>query len=143
MSTVSSKNTKTEILQAYEEMQNQINSLKRESRKDSQIVEKKREVVNEAVQFAPDNILKNISELKFRINKFTSELTEEITTEFEKLTKLQQAIEIEKENLKRCHEININADSLEVLLLAQKRKREEFEKEMQDIRAQFETEMSH
>jgi hypothetical protein len=142
MTAVSSKNTKGEILQAYEEMQNEINTLRRESRKESQTAEKKKEVVIEASQFSPESIIKNISELKFRINKFSTELTDSITLEFEKLTKLRQAIDIEKENIRDLHEISVTADSLEVLLLAQKRKREEFEKEMQAMRIQFEEDMA-
>jgi hypothetical protein len=45
---------------------------------------------------------------------------------------LQQAIEFEKKNLEELYQLSANTDSLAVILLAQKEKKEAFEKEMQE-----------
>ena len=59
-----------------------------------------------------------------------------------RLITIQQAIEIAEENVKERHEINVEADTLEALLLSQQQRKEEFEQEMEDREEDFEQEMN-
>lgn len=60
----------------------------------------------------------------------------------EKLETVQSAIRIESERLKDLYDIQENAKTLEVLILAQKQKKELFEVEMQEKKQALDSEMS-
>lgn len=55
---------------------------------------------------------------------------------------MQKAIAIEQARIKDTHEIMANANSLEALLLAQKKKKEEFEQWIEVEKEKFRTEMA-
>jgi hypothetical protein len=69
-------------------------------------------------------------------------MEEQLIVEFKRLNGVRQAIDIEQKNLRDIHEIRVNADGLAALLLAQKEKKEAFEREMEQKRAEFEAEMA-
>lgn len=144
MSTVSKptiKNTKSEILSAYEELLQEV--AKNKSQKTE---EKKNQMKSDIVQRASSqdskDIIHNVSELKIQVGENLENLTKTLLHERAKLSELQEAIIIEQNRLKEAHEITINANSLEALLLAQKKKREEFEQWIELEKEKFKSEMS-
>lgn len=135
------KNTKSEILSAYEELLQEV--AKNKSQKTE---EKKNQMKSDIVQRASSqdskDIIHNVSELKIQVGENLENLTKTLLHERAKLSELQEAIIIEQNRLKEAHEITINANSLEALLLAQKKKREEFEQWIELEKEKFKSEMS-
>lgn len=135
------KNTKSEILSAYEELLQEVSR-----NKSQKTEEKKNQMKSDVVQRASSQdskgIIHNVSDLKIQISEDLENLTKTLLHERAKLSELQEAIIIEQNRLKEAHEITINANSLEALLLAQKKKKEEFEQWIELEKEKFKSEMS-
>ena len=135
---VNEKSTKTEILKAYEELMQTVTQQKKEEPRKLQEEVKKQEIVKSAGSMSQESIVKGFASLKLELASTLEKLEEKLMSEFKHLEELQQAVEIEKENLQNLYQITANADSLAALLLAQKVKREDFEDELAAKRATFE-----
>jgi len=138
---ISSKSTKSEILQAYNEILGKIQQEKTPDRMLERKSVEEKKIVKEATQNSIERIVKDIAEIKLEVGKALDSLEGRLITEFKKLSELQKAIEIEKKELEEIHEIKVNADSLAALLQAHKEKKSQFEKETEEKRLAFETEM--
>jgi hypothetical protein len=138
---VNEKNTKSEILKAYEELMiNVVQQKKEEPRKQQEEV-KKQEVVKVVSSLSHESIVKGFATLKIDLASTLEKLEEKLMTEFKHFEELQQAVTIEKENLENLYQITANADSLAALLMAQKVKREEFEATLSAKRLAFEQQL--
>lgn len=135
--TVSEKSKKNDILEAYHQLLKENKDLQKVSRKTVVEQEEKRQIVTKSEQNTPDRIIKDIADLKLLVTKHLEEIGGHIIEERHKLKEIQQAISIEKESLKRKHEMSEQADMLETLLLAQERKRQDFEKERVQFKNEF------
>ncbi len=134
---VTSKNTKNQILEAYEELLQQ-QAQREEEPKKVQEQQKKTELVNKAKELSHQSIVKGINELKISAASSLDSLGEQFAAEYGKFEELQKAIEAEKDNLKDLYELTVNTDSLSTMLLLQKQQKEDFEQEMQESKAQWE-----
>ena len=139
---VSAKNTKNEILQAYDELLTKIKEEKPFDRKEEKKKEEEKKIIKGASQNSVEKIVKGLAEIKLEIGTALDTLEERLIKEFKKLTELQQAIEIEQKELEEIHEIKVNADSLAALLRAQKEKRSQFDAEMEEKKEAFESDMA-
>lgn len=139
---VTSKNTKSEIIEAYEKLLKEIKQTRKVSPKEESEIRKQQEIVQKSTKNTPDDIIKNITDLKLKITKLFDEIGDKITDECKRLYEIQQAIDIESKNLQEKYAINTNADTLDALLFAQKQKSEEFERDMQQKRQIFDEEIS-
>ena len=124
------KNTKNEILEAYEELLKKMNDKKTDEPKKIQEMQKQEAVVKKAEGLSNETIIKGLAGLKVEITSSLDKLGEKFVEEFKKFEELQQAIQTEKKNLEDLYQLSANTDSLSVMLLAQKEKREQFEQEM-------------
>lgn len=138
---LSTKNTKNEILAAYDELLQKIQESKTEEPKKLQEKQKQETIVKHAEGLTYENIVKNLSNLKIELSASLDKLGEQLVTEFKKFEELQQAIQLEKQSLDELYQLSANADSLSVMLLAQKEKKAQFEEEIAAKRAKFEEEM--
>jgi len=137
---ISGKSSKSEILQAYHEV---LERLRKEKVPDRQAERKQAEekrLVSDASQHTVEGIVKGLAQIKLEIGGALDNLEERLIAEFKKLSDLQQAIEIERKNLEEIHDITVNAGSLAALLQAQKEKKAQFEKEMDEKRGAFDAE---
>lgn len=139
---ISSKNTKNEILEAYQEALKQLKDAKRSTKQEEKAIEEKKEIVLTASNQTTDTIFKNISELKFSLVNALEDIEEKLLTSRKTLTTLQQAIDIQTKELAELHEIKVNADTLAALLSAQKEKSLFFEKDIIERQQQFDQDMS-
>jgi hypothetical protein len=139
---ISPKSTKNEILQAYNELLTKIKEGKSLDRQAERKKEEEKRIIRDASQNSVEKIVKGLTEIKLDVGKSLDNLEEKLITEFKRLTELQQAIEIEKKELGEIHEIKVNADSLAALLQAQKEKRSQSEKEIEEKQTVFESEMA-
>lgn len=139
---VSGKNTKNEILEAYEQLLKEVQANKSGDTKKQAEQEQKQKTVEKAASHSNEDIVKNIANLKVMLNGSLDKLEDNLLKEFRKFTEVKEAIESEEQRLKDVYEIHVNIDSLEALLLAQKEKKVQFETEMNEKRQTFETEMA-
>lgn len=140
-SEISLKNTKEQILAAYQNAMSQV-----EAKPFDLVLEKQKEsaltIVNKATQSNPDNIVSELSMLKGNLMKKVDSLSECMMSESKKLEELRQAINIEKSHLNELYEINETAKTLAALILAQQQQKENFVHEMQEEKSSFEREMT-
>lgn len=140
-SSPSLKNTKEQILAAYNEV---LERLSEKQQPETPREQKKREedtgLVSRAASHTPENILSDLNGLKTTLIKQLDGLSEKLLDEFAKLADLRQAVAVEQKHLSELYRINETADSLSVLLQAQEEQREKFDLEMQAKRQSFEQE---
>jgi hypothetical protein len=138
---ISMKNTKSEILSAYEETLKKLKEKKTEEPKKEQERQKQETLVKQAGAMSHEKINKDISGLKTEIASMLDKLNESFVAEFRKFEELQQAIQIEKKNLEDLYQLSATTDSLAAMLTAQKEKREQFEQEMAAKKAEIDAAM--
>jgi hypothetical protein len=150
---VSTKNTKNQILDAYNQLLKKMQAQKADEPKKAQAEKQKQEVVAQAKSTSNEDIVTSITNLKVSVAAQLDSLAGKFVAEQQKFEELQKAIEIEKKNLEDLYQLSANTDSLAAMLLAQSEQREKFEQEMaqrkQELsdkinseKEQFETEMA-
>jgi hypothetical protein len=145
---ISMKNTKSEILKAYEEALKLVRSKETEKPQEKAVKESKKKLVESAAGFSSENIVKSISDLKINLNGTLDKVEDALLNEFKKFSDLREAIQIENTQLQEMYQIKTEADSLAVILLAQTETKEKLASEERDLaekveqqRRQFEQEM--
>lgn len=136
---VSISQTKKEILDAYHELLQKIES-KSEEPKVVQKREMAEKTVKEVSGLSVDSINKNIAGLKINTSGTLDKLEEQMTGVFKEFEKLHESVKIERENLEELYQISANAHSLSALIAAQKEKQEVFEKEIEEKKLQWKAE---
>ena len=139
---VSTKNTKTEILEAYETLLKEVQKAKANVPKQIQEEKQKQETVKKVTDITQNSIITDIGTLKSGLTKSLDDMLSGLTGEFQKLEDIRSAIKVEKQALEDLYELSANTDSLAAMLLAQKEKKEAFEKEMKDTKDTFTLEMN-
>jgi hypothetical protein len=137
---VSEKNTKAEILKAYEALLKNVQHAKSDIPKNVQEENLKKETLGKVEITNGDNIVKNIGELKTKLNVSLDNMLQKLTDEYNKLVDIRAAIAIEKKTLEDLYSLSANVDSLATILLVHREKKENFEKEIKEQREQWEQE---
>jgi hypothetical protein len=128
---VSIKSTKNQIMDGYNELLRKLQSQKTEEPKKVQEQQQKIGLTDKAKSLSNQGIVEGIANLKVSVSAELDKLGDKFAAEYKKFEELQQAITIEKQNLEDLYQLSANTDSLAVMLLAQKEKREQFEQEME------------
>jgi len=139
---VSDKSTKTEILEAYNEL---LTKMKEQKAMDAKAVKKEaeeKELVRTASLSSIEDIVKRLASLKLDIVKSMDGLEKMLIEEFRKLSDLKMATEIENRTLEELYQIKAEAESLTALIAAQKEKKAAFEEELARKKAEFEEEIT-
>lgn len=134
---ISTKNTKNEILAAYDELLKKVQEKKTDEPKKVQEQQRQETVVKNAATLSNEGIVKEVSGLKISLSSALDKLNENYINEFRKFEELQVAIRIEKQQLEDLYQLSANTDSLSAMLLAQKEKKEQFEQEMATRKAEL------
>ncbi len=140
--TISEKNTKTEIIEAYNEV---LAKLKEQKTLNQQAVKKEagiKESLNEASASTIGDIVNHLAGLKVQIVKTIDDLEEKMIAEYRRFSGLQQAAVAQTKMLDELYGIQAEADSLTALVLAQKEKKAAFEAQMEQTKASFDEDMS-
>jgi colicin import membrane protein len=129
---ISVSNTKQEMLDAYNELQQQLQEKREAELKPEEKIEEKKamKLVETGDSLSIDGVMKEIGNLKLEMGKVFTGLADQLQQEVSKYNAVKQAIAIKEEELKEIFEIQKTASSLNALLEAQRRKRDEFEEEM-------------
>lgn len=139
---VSTKNTKTEILEAYDKLLKEVQQAKTNVPKQVQEEKQKQETVKKVTDITQNSIITDIGTLKSSFTKSLDDMLSSLTGEFQKLEDIRSAIKVEKQALEDLYELSANTDSLAAMLLAQKEKKEAFEKEIKETKEVFTMEMN-
>ena len=130
-------NTKAEILEAYNDLLKKKESESNKNPKEQKAQEQKEEIVKSATSLSAESIVKGLTDIKLNISASLDKVENSLLQEFNKLEKLQEAIRYESAYLEDLYGIKANADSLAVLIAANKEKRQFFDKEMEDKKSIF------
>ncbi len=133
--------TKSEILNAYNDLVKKIQESKQENPKAEQEKKVKETTVENAAKLTDEEIIGAISALKLSLNSKLDKIEDDLTSERQKLARIREAIAVEDQRLKDLYQINAGADSLAAILAAQKEKKEEFELEMASRKSELEEEI--
>ncbi|MCA1758765.1 MAG: hypothetical protein LC658_03260, partial [Bacteroidales bacterium] len=87
------KNTKNEILAAYEELQKRMSDKKTDEPKKVQELQRQETVVKKAEGLSNETIIKGLAGLKVEITSSLDKLGEKFVEEYRKFEDLQQAIQ--------------------------------------------------
>jgi hypothetical protein len=139
---LSEKNTKAEILKAYDKLLKDVQIAKTEVPKKMQEEKQKTETLNKVANLSNEGIVKSIVTLKSGLNSSLEEIQQSLMNEFKKLEEIRAAIALEKQSLEDLYSLSANTDSLAAMLLAQKEKKENFEKAMTEKTEAFAQEMT-
>jgi len=139
---VSEKSTKAEILKAYETLLKGVQSAKADVPKQVQEEKQRKETLDKVAKFSGEGIVKSITTLKADLSISLDEILRSLSDEFKKLEEIRAAIVLEKQSLEDLYSLAANTDSLAAMLLAQKEKKENFEKEMKQKEETFANEMA-
>lgn len=139
---LSTKNTKAEILEAYESLLQKVQTAKSDDPKKMMEENKKKETLEKVSGLGDDKIEKEIVSLKGEMNRSLDNILKNMTDEFRKLEEIRAAINIEKKSLEDLYALSANTDSLAAMLLAQKEKKESFENEMKEKEEAFRNEIA-
>ena len=134
---VTIKNTKTEILSAYESLLDKARDLYRKNQKQERELQEQKKLVVSAEQCSPSTIEQNLSGLREQLDEKIAQITAQIRGAFEQLKQVQNAIEIEKNNLDEMYGITKTAHTLDALMLTHQHEKDIFEKEMSEQRAEW------
>jgi len=80
--------------------------------------------------------------MKIELSSFLDKPGDKFVYEFKKFEELQQAIQIEKKTLEDLYQLSATTDSLSVMLLAQREKKQQYEEEMASLKSKFEEDMA-
>jgi hypothetical protein len=139
---LSEKNTKAEILKAYDALLKNVQNAKNDIPKQAQEEKQRKETLEKVSGITHDGIVKNITDLKSSLSNSLDGIQQNLTGEFKKLEEIHAAIALEKKTLEDLYSLSANTDSLAAMLLAQKEKKETFEKTMQEKEETFANEMA-
>ncbi|CAN5145290.1 hypothetical protein BH20BAC1_BH20BAC1_03430 [soil metagenome] len=131
-------NTKKEILAAYNELLKKKEAESSRHPKEEKAEKQKEETVKVARSLSAEGIVKGLADMKLNISVSIDKIEDSLLHEFQKLEKLQEAISYESAYLEELYGIKANADSLAVLLTANKEKKQAFETEMEQRKTIFE-----
>lgn len=130
-------NTKKEILTAYNELLKKKEAENSKHPKEEKAEKQKEETVKVAKSLSAEGIVKGLADMKLNISVSIDKIEDTLLQEFQKLDKLQEAVKYESDYLEELYGIKANANSLAVLLTANKEKKQAFETEMEQRKTSF------
>ncbi len=130
--TITMKNTKKEMLEAYNEVLQQLKEKRAvELKPERAIVEKKiEEAVEVTDSLSTEGIVQEVSTLKLEIGRLLGQLSDRLEEEVGKYRQVRQAVEAKQKELQEIYEIEKSALSLASLIEAQHQKRQQTEAEL-------------
>lgn len=129
---IAMKNTKKEILEAYNEVLQQLKEKRAvELKPEEEIEEKKiKEAVEVTDSLSTEGIVQEVSTLKLETGRLLSQLSDRLEEEVSKYRQVKQAVEAKQKELHEIYEIEKSALSLAALTEAQHQKRQQTEVEL-------------
>lgn len=139
---VSDKNTKKDILSAYQQVVLQLREKRKpEVKPEEKVIEKKmKNTVKTADELSLEGLNRSVNQVKTEFNSTLNGIMEKLEAELIRYQDVKQAVDIQEKELKEIYEIQKNASTLADLLELQENQKAGFENEMQQRRAQWQAE---
>ncbi len=138
MPRVTARTTRAELLKAYNAALEKIEQLSSEEAPR----ESEQRVLEKALTYTDENVIKTIADLQVSISKALKDLTEKMIAESSRLGDLRAAVNLESARLQQLHEVEYNINTLTALIEAQAERKAAFEREMAEQRESFAAEMT-
>ena len=129
-SQISLKNTKEQILAAYNEALELVRQKSQETPAQIQVKQEKQKQVEEVKSTGYEQIINQLSELKLSCTKSIDEFIQTIGREFERFNKLETAINLEQQHLESLYAIKEESDTLSAIMLANQKEKDDFKSKM-------------
>lgn len=141
---LSTTNTKQEMLEAYNTLLMEFDNAQNSGQKPDDIIAAKetKKTIDIADKLSAENIIQDITELKLKFGKTTSELAEKLEEEITKYHSVKKAVAAKEKELFEIYEIQKAASSLSALIEANNAKKSEFENEIKTEKDDFQSEMA-
>ncbi|AKG23247.1 hypothetical protein [Calothrix sp. 336/3] len=141
------KNTKAEILQAYEELAKEKAALKSQLDKAAETItqtsSKEKENIRENIKVEPvinmnqrtsvqqkmNATIDSLMKIQLGFGSAASELSEQLTNQASKLSEIRQSVEQEIQELKQLHNLEISEDTLDSLIASYENNSKTFQEE--------------
>jgi hypothetical protein len=149
--TISSKNTKAQILEAFEELyaeHQQVQIQRDQLLQDKEALEERLSelgvapAVGEGKAYTIDIILAGLTTLRAGFGSAISELSAKLTAKVTRLEELRRQVEAETHQLEELHDLTIAEHTLDDLIQAYEEQSRAFQEEAKQKRAAFEKEMA-
>jgi len=134
-------NTKQQILDAYNEALEQIDNEESQYPKNKKTLQDNQAIVQNATNNSSQKIIEGLAKLKINTNDSINQLGDQLTTEFNRLTEIHQAIALEQKHIEDLYGVKETANTLSALIYAQDKKKKEFELEIEESKILFEKEL--
>ncbi len=117
MNTVSLKDSKQQLMQAFDQIiaEKQKLDSKIATKQEEAQKEKDKEILAAASAYTVDGIVKGLADLQLEFGTIVNELSEKLAKENSKLDELNRGIEVETQYLQELQKIRVVADALDVL----------------------------
>jgi hypothetical protein len=140
---LSDKNTKQEMLDAYQAVVRQLEEQRATELNPQKRIEQKQsaEAIKVAEALSPDGVDREIGQLKADIGKSLAEISDRLAAEVLKFKSIQKAIESKERDLQELYGIERSAASLAALIESQNQKRRDFEIELETQKEQLNAEI--
>lgn len=122
---VSTKNTKQEILSAYEQLTKELE--KSDQQSDLLTLDTKKESSKESVAQKPEQIISRLGELRVAINKNLGEIVDNLVEESERLQVMKEEENLIRKEIEVMHQIKVHASTLQNLLQLKEKEEKELE----------------
>ncbi|MBX9597592.1 MAG: hypothetical protein K2X04_03335 [Burkholderiales bacterium] len=131
-SQISLKNTKEQILAAYNEALELVKKKSQETPAQLQTKQEKQKQVDEVKSTGYEQIVNQLGELKASCTNSIDEFMQTIGREFERFNKLEAAINLEQQHLDSLYSIKTESDTLSAIMLAHQKEKDDFKSKMLD-----------
>ncbi|TFI52356.1 hypothetical protein BLD44_020600 [Mastigocladus laminosus UU774] len=143
MSIVAAKDSKQQLLQAFQQIlaENKKLESKIATKQESAEKAKNKQILEVASTYTVDSIVKGLADLQLEFGGIVNTLSEKLAKENSKLDELNRAIEIETQNLKELQQIRVVADILDILTQEHQEKLKTLEQDTNSKREYLEKEI--
>ena len=129
---ISMKNTKTEMINAYNEVLELLKEKRAAELKPDRVIEEKKiqEVVEVADSLSTEGVAQEVSTLRLEIGRLLGDLSDRLEGQVAKYRQVKQAVEVRENELEEIYGIEKSALSLAALIEAQQQRRQQTETEL-------------
>jgi DNA repair exonuclease SbcCD ATPase subunit len=144
MSTVASKESKQQLMQAFQQILTERKKLESRIATKQEEAEKakNKQISTAASAYTVDTIVKGLADLQLEFGSIVSTLSEKLAKENSKLDELNQAIAIETQHLQELTQIRVVADTLDILTKEHQEKLKILEQDLASKKEALEKEVS-
>lgn len=141
MAKISNSNTKAEILNAYDDLLRQIQQERQQNSALQRELEKKQATVDKVTDRTKEGATQSIQKIREMLSHQLDAIEAGIAQEQTHFEELKQAIAIEKEELEELYKIKKEAESLDALVIANNKAKEQLENAIEEEREKLQEEI--